>query len=136
MQTKKPFFMHKIFSGTVVKGLGKGKEFGFPTVNIRMNDNKLHIDTGVYAVKIIVDNQSYRGMLYVGTRPTLNLHEKTIEIHILEFDKNIYNEQILFEILHKIRDEIHFETVDKLIEQLHQDREMVYNVNQFKNLKI
>jgi riboflavin kinase/FMN adenylyltransferase len=65
-------------------------------------------------------------MLYVGTRPTLDLQEPTIEIHILDFNEEIYNQQISFQILHKIRDEIQFDSVEKLIEQLHRDREMVY----------
>ena len=125
--------MHNIFYGIVVHGLGKGKDFGFPTVNIKLNDNKLNIEKGVYAVIATIDNQSYKGMLYVGTRPTLDLKDITIEIHILEFDENIYSEQIFFKIMHKIRDEIRFSCVEKLIEQLHHDRKMVYNY--FQNLK-
>jgi riboflavin kinase/FMN adenylyltransferase len=110
----------------VVHGLGKGKNFGFPTINIKLNDSDLHIDFGVYAVIVTVDSQIYKGMLYVGIRPTLHLHETSIEIHILEFDRDIYNQQISFQIVQKIRDEIHFETIEKLIEQLHQDKKMVY----------
>ena len=117
--------MHKIFCGTVVKGLGKGKMMGFPTANIKLINNELHIDSGVYAVNVTIDNQKYRGMLYVGTRPTMNMLEQTIEIHIFEFEKNIYNMQILFQILHKIRDEIKFESEEKLMEQLHRDKETV-----------
>jgi riboflavin kinase/FMN adenylyltransferase len=111
--------------GTVVTGLGRGKEFGFPTVNIKLNNSELYIEKGVYVVIITIDNQLYKGMLYVGTRPTLALQEITIEIHILDFDKEIYNEQISFQILQKIRDEIHFSSIEKLVEQLHRDREMV-----------
>jgi riboflavin kinase/FMN adenylyltransferase len=65
-------------------------------------------------------------MLYVGTRPTLDLQETTIEIHILDFNEDLYNEQISFQILCKIRDEIQFKSIDKLIEQLYRDKEMVY----------
>ena len=111
--------------GTVVTGLGRGKEFGFPTVNIKLNNSELYIEKGVYVVIITIDNQLYKGMLYVGTRPTLALKDMTIEIHILDFDKEIYNEQISFQILQKIRDEIHFSSIEKLVEQLHRDREMV-----------
>ena len=125
--------MHQKFFGTVIHGLGRGKDFGFPTVNIKLIDNNLHIDNGVYVVAVIIYRDgarpvstSFNGMLYVGTRPTLDLQETTIEIHILDFNEDIYNQQISFQILHKIRDEIQFENVDKLIEQLHRDREMVY----------
>jgi riboflavin kinase/FMN adenylyltransferase len=118
--------MHEFFFGTVIHGLGNGKDLGFPTVNIKLNDKELCIDKGIYVVVVTIDNQSYKGMLYVGTRPTLHLQEITIEIHILEFDEDIYDEQISFQILHKIRDEIHFDSIEKLIHQLHQDKEMVY----------
>jgi riboflavin kinase/FMN adenylyltransferase len=126
--------MQNFFSGTVVQGFGRGKEFGFPTVNIKLNDNELYIENGVYAVTVtICRGMAYpaptelHGMLYVGTRPTLDLQETTIEIHILDFDRNLYHHQISFQIIHKIRDEIRFDSVEKLIEQLHQDMEMVYN---------
>ena len=118
--------MQKKLFGKVIHGLGRGKEFGFPTVNIKLIDNTLHIKTGVYAVTINVNNQSFKGMLYVGTRPTLNLQETTYEIHVFEFNEDVYDQQISFQILHKIRDEIRFETIENLIEQLHQDKEMVY----------
>jgi len=119
--------MQEIFSGIVVQGLGKGKNFGFPTANIKLNNNELKIEKGVYAVVVTIDNQVFKGMLYVGTRPTLNLQEVSIEIHLLEFDRNIYNKQISFEILHKIRNEIQFCSIDNLIEQLHHDKKMVYD---------
>ena len=126
MLSQKTFFMHQIFYGKIVHGLGKGKKFGFPTINIKLNDKYLHIDTGVYAASVTFDNQTYKGMLYVGTRPTLNMKEISIEIHIFDFNKEIYDAHISFQILHKMRDEVHFETIEKLIEQLYQDKEMVY----------
>ena len=119
--------MHNFFFGRVIHGLGKGTNFGFPTVNIELIDSALHIENGVYAVTVHVGNRSFQGMLYVGTRPTLNLLEQTIEIHIFQFNENIYNHQISFQILHKIRDEIKFDSIEKLIHQLHQDRNMVYD---------
>jgi len=115
------------FFGTVVHGLGKGKNFGFQTANIKLNDNKLSIENGVFAVTINIDNQIYNGMMYVGTRPTFHLHEITIEIHIFEFNKDIYNQQISFQIKRKIRDEMKFENTEQLIKQLYQDRKMVYD---------
>jgi riboflavin kinase/FMN adenylyltransferase len=116
----------KIF-GKVVHGLGKGAGFGFPTVNIELVNNTLRVENGVYAVTITVDNRQFKGMLYAGTRPTLNLMEQTIEVHIFQFNENIYNQQIYFQILHKIRDEIKFNSIEELIKQLHQDQQTVYN---------
>jgi riboflavin kinase/FMN adenylyltransferase len=119
--------------GTVVSGLGKGREFGFPTVNIKLNNSELYIEKGVYVVIVTIENQLYEGMLYVGTRPTLALQDITIEIHILNFNKEIYNEQISFQILQKIRDEIHFSSIEKLVKQLHQDKEMVNKYFKYVN---
>jgi riboflavin kinase/FMN adenylyltransferase len=131
--------MQKKYFGTVIRGMVKGKVFGCPTVNIKLNDNNLHIKNGVYAVGVTIDRGKrffaptmYHGMLYVGTRPTLNMQEITIEIHIFDFNEDIYNQQISFEILHKIRNEIQFESIEKLIDQLHQDREAVYEYLKFK----
>ena len=118
--------MHKIYYGKVVHGLGKGKELGFPTVNIKLNNNDLYIDCGVYVTVVNVNNQTCKGMLYVGTRPTFDMLETTIEIHILEFNEVIYNYEISFQILHKIRDEIKFDNPESLIKQLYQDKETVY----------
>jgi riboflavin kinase/FMN adenylyltransferase len=125
--------MHKKFFGNVIHGLGRGKEFGFPTINIKLIDNSLHVKNGVYVVAVTVGrgvarnvSTEHKGMLYVGTRPTLDLQEPTIEIHILDFNEEVYNQQISFQILHKIRDEIQFGSVEKLVEQLHRDKEMVY----------
>ena len=118
--------MQKEIFGTVIHGLGRGKELGFPTINIKLINNDLYIDKGIYVVKVNIQNQSLNGMLYVGTRPTFGLSEITIEIHLLGYSDNLYDRQISFQILQKIRDEIHFESVDQLIEQLHHDKEMVY----------
>jgi riboflavin kinase/FMN adenylyltransferase len=119
--------MQEKFIGTVIRGLGKGKDFGFPTANIKLINNELHIENGVYVVNIEICNQEFNGMLYVGTRPTFDLQEITIEIHIFDFREDIYNQQIFFQILHKIRNEIDFESTEKLIEQLYHDKEMVYD---------
>jgi riboflavin kinase/FMN adenylyltransferase len=118
--------MPKIYYGKVIHGLGKGKEFGFPTTNIKLNNNELDINCGVYVAEVKVYDKTFKGMLYVGTRPTFDLLETTIEIHILEFNEVIYNQDISFQILHKIRDDIKFSNTETLIEQLHQDRETVY----------
>jgi len=119
--------MQEKFWGKVIHGLGKGKNFGFATINIQMIDSTLHINKGVYAALVTIHNQTFKGMLYVGTRPTFELQKMSIEIHILDFKEDIYNQQIFFQILHKIREEIKFNNEDQLIKQLHQDKKMVYN---------
>ena len=119
--------MQKNYEGFVITGLGKGKEFGFRTINIILINNEINIENGVYATLVTIQNQTYKGMLYVGTRPTLNLKDFSIEIHLFDFNEDIYHQQISFRILRKIRDEIKFKDIATLVEQLHQDKEMVNN---------
>ncbi|MCL2168093.1 MAG: riboflavin kinase [Lentimicrobiaceae bacterium] len=123
--------MDHFFLGTVIHGLGEGKNLGFPTVNIKLNNSELDIDKGIYAVIVDVDSQRYKGMLYAGTRPTFDLQDMSIEIHIFNFNKNIYDQPVSFKLCKKIRDEIKFDNINQLIEQLHQDKEKVYKFFHF-----
>lgn len=113
-----------MYRGIVIHGLQNGRKFGFPTANVKL-DNAPEIGKGVYAVKLEVIGQQYKGMLYVGTRPTLDLNELSFEINILDFHKDIYDEVLSFEIIKKIRDEQRFDNVNALIEQLKLDRKAV-----------
>lgn len=110
------------FFGTVIHGLHNGESFGFPTANIQL-DTPQDIDLGVYAVTLQVDQQHLNGMMYVGTRPTLNLTELSLEIHLFDFDGDIYGKSVSFTIIDKIRDEVRFNSTDELIQQLHLDKQ-------------
>ncbi len=88
------------------------------------------IDKGVYAVWVEVEEKTYKGMLYVGTRPTLLLNELTYEIHILDFQGNLYGKRLSFTIVQQIREEKSFPSVDELVAQLTRDRKMVREVLQ------
>ena len=117
----------QILTGTVIHGMHNGSKFGFPTANIHLQDGQMP-ETGVYAVRLQIDGQSYKGMLYAGTRPTLKMIEHTIEIHIFNFNQDIYGKNIRFEIVKKIRDEQTFPTINALIEQLHHDKQEILNL--------
>ena len=106
-----------MYTSTVIHGYRNGSKFGFPTANLKL-DTPIDIDNGVYAARVIVDNISYMGMLYVGTRPTLGLTEKTYEIHLLNFKGNLYGKTLSFEIVKFLRSEQKFVSVEALIEQL------------------
>ena len=112
-------------SGTVVVGNQLGNKIGFPTVNIKPDsEHKLIPARGVYLTKVTYDNKKYWGMGNIGLRPTLTDDKKeTLEINIFDFDKNIYGEHVKAEFYKFIRQEIKFSGVDKLIEQLRQDKE-------------
>ena len=110
------------YSGTVIKGLQNGRKFGFPTANLHLDDQKTLIERGVYAVTIFLQHRTLNGMLYVGTRPTLNLSNISVEINIFEFFEDIYDKNISFSVIKKIRDEKKFENTDALIQQLKSDQ--------------
>ena len=101
-----------------------GRKIGYPTANIAINDpNKIVPSKGVYAVRVIVNNILYKGMLNIGNRPTMNNGNNTsIEVNIFDFNADIYGSVITIEFIRKIRDEKKFESIEKLIEQIHRDK--------------
>lgn len=117
-----PFFLE----GTVVGGYQVGRKIGFPTANLRVDDvDKIVPADGVYAVYVHVDGVKYGGMLSIGYRPTLNNGpERSIEVHIFNFDADIYNQPIRLSFVRYMRAELKFATVEELIVQLHKDAEV------------
>jgi riboflavin kinase/FMN adenylyltransferase len=111
-------------SGKVVKGKQLGRTLGYPTANIYVvEDYKLIPADGVYAVLINYDNLIYQGVLNIGKRPTIEGKDRTIEVHIFDFDKDIYGENISISFVEKIRDEHKFESLDLLKAQIQIDAE-------------
>ena len=115
------------FEGKVIDGFRVGRKIGFPTANLQPLDaDKLIPPFGVYAVRVYHNEAVYKGMMNIGTRPTLNnSYHTSLEVHILDFDLDIYNQIIKVEFLSKIRDEQKFNSLDELVEQLKKDREIV-----------
>lgn len=110
-------------NGTIVKGKQLGRTIGFPTANINIEeDYKLIPKIGVYVVKATINNESLFGMMNIGFNPTVNGEKQTIEVHLFNFDKDIYDQSIEVSLLHYIRDEQKFSSVDALKAQLHQDK--------------
>ncbi len=112
-------------SGTVVEGNKIGRTIGFPTANIEPTEPyKLIPCDGVYAVDVFVGNQLYAGMLNIGTRPTLNHSQpkRLVEVHIIDFDKGIYDELIHVSFRKKIRNEKKFNNLMELAGQLERDK--------------
>ena len=109
-------------SGQVVKGNQIGRTIGFPTANINVEDpEKLIPANGVYAVMVNVNGQLHRGAMNIGTRPTFDNGERKLEVFLLNFDKDIYGERITVHFKFRLRDELKFPSVDKLIEQMNVD---------------
>lgn len=121
-----PYFIQ----GTVVEGWQNGRKIGFPTANIRVdNADKLIPMNGVYAVYAEVGGVRYPGMLNIGVRPTFhNGNDLSMEVHIFDFDRSIYQEPIRVTFCKFIRPEQLFCRVEELVEQLHRDAETVRSI--------
>ena len=110
------------YRGIVVKGKQLGSTIGIPTANIELNQLTELPRFGVYAVKININNQVYLGCMNIGINPTVDSNGQTkIEIHIIDFDKNIYNQQVSFELIGFIRDEKKFNSIEELKLQITTD---------------
>jgi len=114
--------------GVVVSGNKLGRTIGFPTANMQLYEPlKLLPKDGVYAVEVEIQNQDkkFKGMCNIGVRPTVDGKARTIETHILDFDEDIYGLPIRIKFKKRIRDEIKFESLDALRQQLALDRQKV-----------
>ncbi|HAM11604.1 MAG: riboflavin biosynthesis protein RibF [Bacteroidetes bacterium GWE2_41_25] len=112
-------------TGTIVEGKKIGRSIGFPTANIRPEIHKLIPGNGVYAVEVITDDGSYPGMLSIGTNPTINKENgiRSIEVNILNFDRDIYGNNLTVIFRKRLRDEFKFDNVEQLAFQMSRDKE-------------
>ncbi|MCF6464690.1 bifunctional riboflavin kinase/FAD synthetase [Clostridium sp. Cult2] len=120
-------FLGRYYSiiGKVVKGRSRGTKMGYPTANIRLANDFVIPKCGVYMTLTTLDNKDYMSLTNIGYNPTFNENELKIENYILDFDENIYGEIIKIEFVDFIRDDIKFNTVQELIEQIEKDVEYV-----------
>ena len=110
--------------GVVVAGNRLGRTIGFPTANMKLYEPlKLVPGRGVYVVEAEVLGKKYRGMTNIGLRPTVGGSFTTIETHILDFDEDIYGLPLRITFLRRLRDEVHFPSLEALKRQLEKDRE-------------
>ncbi len=111
------------FTATVVRGDGRGRQLGFPTANLQVDDpDKLVPAHGVYAVNVALGLKKFGGMLNIGTRPTFKTNTETIEVNIFDIDEDLYGKKLTVEFIERLRAEKTFAGVTELIEQLKQDR--------------
>tara|TARA_R110002049_G_scaffold112299_7_gene261748 strand:- start:4720 stop:5649 length:930 start_codon:yes stop_codon:yes gene_type:complete len=118
-----------MLTGVVKKGKGLGRQLNFPTANLFIEESyKLIPKNGVYIVKSTLDTKTVFGMMNIGFNPTVNGTEKSIEIHFLNFEANLYEQKIQIDILERIRDEQKFDSVDDLKIQLIKDQEIATEI--------
>ena len=111
-------------SGKVIHGKKIGRTIGYPTANIEVDSLKILPKKGAYIVDVFVKNQHLKGMLSIGTNPTVDGKNLTVEVYILDFNEEIYGEEISVNFREFLHDEIKFESLDKLIERLDEDKRL------------
>lgn len=125
-----------MLTGTVKKGKGLGKQLGFPTANLHIEElYKLIPKNGAYVVKSEIDGSTVHGMMNIGYNPTVagtqersDGRPESIEIHFFDFDKDLYGKEIQIDILNRLRDEHKFDSVEALKHQLYKDRETSWSL--------
>lgn len=125
------FLGYKYFvKGSVVKGEGRGAILGFPTANIEFDEKiKIMPQNGVYAVGVIYEGKKYKGMMNVGKRPTFD-EKLSLEVHIIDFNENLYNKTLKINFIKRLRDEVKFPSENELIEQLKKDKEEIKSLKE------
>ncbi|WP_100373161.1 bifunctional riboflavin kinase/FAD synthetase [Bacillus sp. FJAT-45037] len=120
---------HYAIFGKVVDGDKRGRTIGFPTANVEPTDRAKLLKTGVYAVRFETDNASYKGVCNVGYKPTFNELRPdipTIEVHIFDFDGDLYGQEVTVYFEQTIRPEQKFSSKDELIKQIHADKQVAF----------
>ncbi len=114
-------YKYKI-SGRVVHGRHIGRQLGFPTANISVEPAKLIPSDGVYAAEVMVENDHYMpAILNIGCNPTVEGKERTLEVHIPDYDAELYGAEISLQLISFIRPEVRFDSVDQLRKQIESD---------------
>ena len=107
--------------GSVVTGQQIGRTIGFPTANIQGEPHQLIPGRGVYGVETKIDNTAYTGVCSIGTRPTFGGEGVTVEVHLLNFQENIYGRRLDIVFCRRLRDEMKFSSPQHLVEQIQDD---------------
>ncbi len=110
--------------GTVVTGRQVGRQIGFPTANLQPAPRQLLPARGVYAVETAIGRTTYRGVCNIGTRPTFGESTVSVEVHLMGFDGDIYGQTLDVVFVRRLRDEMAFESPEKLIEQIRRDLDL------------
>lgn len=115
-------------TGIISKGKQLGRTIGYPTANIKIEENyKLIPLNGVYIAKSIISGKTVFGMMNIGTRPTVDGTIQTIEVNYFDFKQDLYGQRITVSLLHRMRSEQKFESLDALKNQLSKDKAMAEN---------
>ncbi len=104
--------------GTVKKGAGNGRKFGYPTANVSLQN---HVPAGVYIAEVTIDGQKYKAATFIGSAVTFGDAEYKSESTILDFDQDIYDKEITINLVKKLRDNMNFTSEKELIKNIEKD---------------
>ncbi|HNX28508.1 MAG TPA: bifunctional riboflavin kinase/FAD synthetase [Syntrophomonadaceae bacterium] len=113
----------------IIRGENRGASLGFPTANLKVNEDLIIPGPGVYAGKIIINKKTFKCVVNIGTKPTF--HDEypiTVEVHIIDFSGDIYGEEVELFFASKLRDEKKFAGIEQLVEQIGKDREQAIKI--------
>ncbi len=113
----RPFSLH----GPVVRGVERGHVLGFPTANVAIDTGLALPPFGVYVTQARVEGQGYPSVTNIGRRPTFDNGERTVEVHIMDFDGDLYEKEMRVDVLKRLRGEVRFDSVETLSEQIRRD---------------
>lgn len=109
--------------GIVGPGDGRGQNIGFPTANLSFSEEIAAPARGVYAVRVILDCRTMAGVANIGVRPTFGGGDLVVEVHLLDFDGDLYGQELVVRFVNRLRDEKRFEGIDELVAQIDRDVE-------------
>ncbi len=110
-----------LLCGVVIRGVGRGRQLGFPTANLQISEELATPDEGVFAVRVSFKNQTKEGVLYIGRRPTFDGGAKSFEVHILNTSEELYGEYLEVSLLKKLRGDEYFPDPEALLKQIKGD---------------
>ena len=113
--------------GIVIHGAKRGRELGYPTINLEISSGMISPADGVYAVSLTIENIQYYGVANIGTNPTFKGHNRRLEVHILNFTGNLYGQSVKVSFLKHIRGQIAFANGEELKMQIFQDVKVAQN---------
>ena len=108
-------------SGRVISGVGRGIELGFPTANLEIAPEQVLPPDGVYATWVYIGDKVYQSMTDIGKNPTFCGSERTMEVYVLDYQGNLYGDELKIDLVERFRDEIRFDTVEELKKQIAED---------------
>ncbi len=107
--------------GRVIRGEGRGATLGFPTANMDISPQQALTTDGIYATRAYINGKVYKSVTNIGTRPTFNGGNRTVEVFIIDFKGDLYGKDLRIDIIERVRDEIKFGSVEELKKQMAED---------------